>query len=118
MNKLKRIGIVLLILTLVVSMVGCQKNKTETENKKPVIKIAYLPITHALPLFVEAELQKENPNYKIELVKYGSWAELTDALNTGRVDGASVLIELAIKAKEQGIGLTAVALGHKDGNVI
>jgi len=118
MKKLTRIAIVLLILTLAVSMVGCQNNTTKTGNKKPVIKIAYLPITHALPLFVEAELQKENPNYEIELVKYGSWAELTDALNTGRVDGASVLIELAIKAKEQEIGVTAVALGHKDGNVI
>lgn len=54
----------------------------------------------------------------IELVKYGSWPELLDALNTGRVDGASVLIELAMKSKENGIGLTAVALGHRDGNIV
>ena len=41
-----------------------------------------------------------------------------DALNTGKVDGASVLIELAVKAREQGIDVRAAALGHKDGNVI
>jgi NitT/TauT family transport system substrate-binding protein len=88
-------------------------------SKKETVKIAYLPITHALPIFVENQLQNQaDNNFEIELVKYGSWPELMDALNTGRVDGASVLIELAMKAKEQGIGIKAVALGHKDGNVI
>lgn len=88
------------------------------QTEKKVVKIAYLPITHGLPLFVESELQKQNPDIQIELVKYGSWPELMDALNTGRVDGASVLIELAMKAKTQGIDLKAVALGHRDGNVV
>ena len=59
-----------------------------------------------------------NSNIEIELVKFGSWPELLDALKAGRVDGASVLIELAMKTKEQGIGLKAVALGHRDGNAI
>jgi len=35
-------------------------------------------------------------------------------LNSGKVDGASMLIELAMKAKEQGIDLKAVALGHRE----
>ena len=84
------------------------------KNDENVVRIAYLPITHALPL---AGLEKAD-GVKVELVKYGSWPELLDALNTGRVDAASVLVELAMKAKAQGIGLTAVALGHTDGNVI
>lgn len=84
------------------------------KNDENVVRIAYLPITHALPL---AGLEKAD-GVKVELMKYGSWPELLDALNTGRVDAASVLIELAMKAKAQGIGLTAVALGHTDGNVI
>jgi NitT/TauT family transport system substrate-binding protein len=106
-------GIISAILLSLFAILGC-----ETQQKKTV-KIAYLPITHALPLLVASELQKELPSdVSIELVKFGSWPELLDALNTGRVDGASVLIELAMKAKEQGIGLKAVALGHTDGNVI
>ena len=55
---------------------------------------------------------------RIELVKYGGWSELMDALNTGRVDGASVLIEMAMKAKEQGIPLKLELLGHREGNVV
>lgn len=93
---------------------------TSEPTEKSIIKIAYLPITHAIPVFETAELlaQKEDSSIQIELVKFGSWPELLDALNSGRVDGASVLIELAMKARSQGIGLKAVALGHRDGNAI
>ena len=41
-----------------------------------------------------------------------------DALNSGKVYVASMLIELAMKAKEQDIDLKVVALGHRDGNVV
>jgi len=121
---MKKILSIMILITLLMGITGCSKNSSgnkeaKANTEKQVVKIAYLPITHALPIFVENELQnEENSNIKIELVKYGSWPELMDALNTGRVDGASVLIELALKAKEQGIDLKAVALGHKDGNAI
>lgn len=119
----KKLIIIGLVIAIVLSLAACGKNKKDTEaaenTQKKTIKIAYLPITHALPLFVENELPKNSfKNTNIELVKFGSWSELMDALNTGKVDGASVLIELAMKAKEQGIDLKAVALGHRDGNVV
>ncbi len=116
--------ITLIIVTgVILSLAGCGgkpvNDPKEDVAKKETIKIAYLPITHAIPLFIESELQNSTKDgLSIELVKFGSWPELLDALNTGRVDGASVLIELAMKSKAQGIGLTAVALGHTDGNVI
>jgi len=88
-------------------------------SPKRTIQIGYLPITHAAPLYIEEELGKQGfGRFELKLVKFGSWPDLMDALNTGKIDGASVLIELAMKAKEQGIDLKAVALGHKDGNVI
>jgi len=95
--------------------------QAEVPASLETVKIAYLPITHALALFAAKELAEQGKIGKqvnIELLKFGSWPELTDALNSGRVDGASVLIELALKAKEQGIDLKAVALGHHDGNVV
>ena len=108
------------LVALLLPALGCspEKGATSQEGKK-IVKIAYLPITHALPVFeVKEELEASNDELQVELVKYGSWPELLDALNTGRVDGASVLIELAMRAKEQGVGLSVVALGHKDGNVV
>lgn len=130
MKILKRIFVTAIFTLLITGLSACGgsqnvsntenvTNDTKNEGGKQTVKIAYLPITHALPLYVENELGQENfKNIHIELVKFGSWPELMDALNTGSVDGASVLIELAIKAKEQGIDLKAVALGHRDGNVV
>jgi len=108
-----------LIFLMVLSFItGCGKSIENMEKRDETIKIAYLPITHSLPLLEEAEKMEEKDGTKIELVKYGSWPELLDALNTEKVDGASVLIELAMKAKSEGIGLKAVALGHREGNVV
>lgn len=120
MKKINKLILFAVIAAISLNIAACANSpKSSSEKEKEVVKIAYLPITHALPVFVENELQDENgENFKIELVKYGSWPELMDALNTGNVDGASVLIELAMKAKEQGIGIKAAALGHKDGNIV
>jgi NitT/TauT family transport system substrate-binding protein len=105
-----------LILTLSLAACGSGSQKSAGDGEEKTVKIGYLPITHAVPLYIEKEMQ-EYENFNLELVKFGSWPELMDALNTGRIDGASVLVTLAMKAKEQGIDLSAVALGHRDGNV-
>ncbi len=100
-----------IITATVLLLTGCSE-------KKNTIKIAYLPITHSLSVLETVEQSNKSPELNIELVRYGSWPELLDALNSNRVDGASVLIELAMKSKQEGIGIKAVALGHRDGNVI
>lgn len=97
-----------------------QSQESQKDEEKTTVKIAYLPITHALPAFELAEIEKlkKDTNLNVELVKFGSWTELVDALNTGRVDAAFALVELVMKAREQGIDVYLAALGHKDGNVI
>lgn len=114
--KFKKLTSCLLVVALLVSMLSLSAcGKKSDEN---TVKIAYLPITHSLAVLEEANELNAKDGLKVELVKFGSWPELLDALNSGRVDGASVLIELAMKSKQEGVGIKAVALGHKDGNVI
>lgn len=113
----RRIASVLLAGSLAVgALTGCGESKSVSNEN--AIKIAYLPITHSLALLEEAEELKKESGVQVELVKFGSWPELLDALNSGKVDGASVLIELAMKAKQEGVGIKAVALGHRDGNAV
>ncbi len=112
----RKITALTLSLALALSATAC--GRKADSNDENVVKIAYLPITHSLAALEEADELETGDGIKVELVKYGSWPELLDALNTGRVDGASVLIELAMKSKQEGIGLKAVALGHRDGNVV
>jgi NitT/TauT family transport system substrate-binding protein len=93
---------------------------TKTDSSKTNITLGYLPITHALAVFETKELldKKSDSNIEVTLQKFSSWTDLMDALNSGKIDGASVLVELAMGAVSNGIDLKAVALGHKDGNVV
>lgn len=95
-------------------LVGCGGGKSEGG-----LRIAYLPITHTLPLLAANEIQSDDHSrLPVELLKFGSWNELADAFNTHSVDGAVVLAEIAVKMRENGVPLKAVALGHHDGNVM
>lgn len=122
--KKNRIGIAVISALFAAGIIGGQITAAKIEaadTKKEVVtyKIGYLPITHALPVFEEKELlEAENAGVQIQLQKFSSWSDLTDALHAGKIDGASELIELAMSAKEKGVGIKAVALGHRDGNVI
>lgn len=123
MKNLKKWFAVILVSALALSVTGCGKQDTEESegaaaDGKVTVTIGYLPITHALAVFKEKQLLEEDSDIRVELEKFSSWSDLTDALNAGRIDGASVLIELAMNAVSQGIDLKAVALGHKDGNVV
>ena len=93
---------------------------TKTDSSKTNITLGYLPITHALTVFETKELldKKSDSDIEVTLQKFSSWTDLMDALNSEKIDGASVLVELAMGAVSNGIGLKAAALGHKDGNVV
>ena len=96
-----------------------QEGNTQENGNGKVVHLGYLPITHALALLEEKELlDAEKRELTVELEKFSTWPDLMDALNSGRIDGTSVLIELAMGAVSQGIDLKVAALGHKDGNVV
>lgn len=125
----KRVLSSILAAVLALSLTACGSTSTTDSagsasagtsgGDSTVVTIGCLPITHALAVFEEKQLlDSEDDGITIELQKFSSWSDLTDALNSGSIDGASVLIELAMSAVSQGIDLQAVALGHKDGNVI
>lgn len=114
---MKRILILILIVIIAVITAGCRSDAAE--GGKPVIKIGYMPVTHAVPLFMQEEMMESgNEEFEVELVRFSSWPDLMDALNTGRIDGASTLITVAMKANELGIDLRGIALGHREGNVL
>lgn len=121
MKKLMTIFVIcLLILT---SCSTSQHSKSFSKNNKDnvqTIKIGYLPITHSANLMMTKQIEQQSSNspYHLQLVKFNNWPDLMDALNSGRIDGASTLIELAMKSQQKGSNIKAVALGHHEGNVI
>ncbi|WP_174616085.1 ABC transporter substrate-binding protein [Virgibacillus ihumii] len=116
--KYRKIVLMSILSAVIVILSACGGSETANSSGKPTVKIGYLPITHAVPLYMQKEFLGENNSFNLELVKFPSWPDLMDALNTGKIDGASTLVTVAMRAKEQGIDLKAVALGHRDGNVL
>ncbi|WP_411842319.1 ABC transporter substrate-binding protein [Salinicoccus sp. HZC-1] len=115
---MKRVILLISIVAFIMVMAACQNEETQKEGK-PVIQIGYMPITHAVPLFMQNEMfESGDKDFEVQLVRFSSWPDLMDALNTGRIDGASTLITVAMKANELGIDLRGIALGHREGNVL
>nr|WP_086429437.1 ABC transporter substrate-binding protein [Staphylococcus cornubiensis] len=114
---MKRLFILFMVILFIIT--GCSPNsQSDVHSDKKVLKIGYLPITHAANLMMTKEIKQSHSDYDIELVRFNNWPDLMDALNSGRIDGASTLIELAMKAKSKGSPIKAVALGHHEGNVV
>ncbi len=122
---MKKKTAILLSIVLVASlalMAGCGGAKKAVEDKKaekPVLKIGYLPITHSLPLVIADKLNAgKYQNFKLEPVKFSSWPELTEALNSGQIQGAITMFELAMVSAERGVPVQILSLSHRNGDAI
>lgn len=110
-----------MILAAVALHIGFRNERGEplAAEDKPVLRIGHLPITHSTPLVLAHQKNAgEFNNFNLEVVNFSSWPELTEALFAGRIDGAVMLFELALAGRQRGIPIKAVALGHRDGNVM
>jgi len=84
----------------------------------PVLRVGYLPITHALLPHL-AEVENRFTKVDVELVRFQSWPELAEALKAGQIDaGGSILNTLAIKLASQGVPLTSVLMAVRDGSAL
>lgn len=112
--------LVLTLLTVLSSGCGRSEAKYTADGKKQIITIGYLPITHALAVFEEKELldADENSTLQIQLQKFSSWTDLMDALIPEGSTERPCWQNLRWAAVSNGLDLKAVALGHKDGNVV
>ena len=95
---------------------SCSQDSHGDDN---VVRLAYLPITHSLITMIMAldSLSSPDDPYRIELTRFSSWPDVVDAMRAGRVDGASILFEVALQARENGDAFVMLALAHRSGNV-
>jgi NitT/TauT family transport system substrate-binding protein len=91
---------------------------TPEAAEKPILRIAYLPILDHLTLLIAHELSKtgEFEHFHLQPIKTTSWTELVDAIKSGRLDGAFVLVPLGMHLREKGIGIKLVLLGQRNGS--
>ncbi len=116
----KKILVMFLIFSFCSAVItGCSRVRVDPKTGKRIITVGYLPITHALAAFEQKEMaENEISDYEIKLQRFSNWTDLMDALNSGRIDAAPALIELAMMARTNGIDVKAAVLGHREGNLI
>lgn len=76
-------------------------------------KIGYLPITDHLVV-----IAKELQNANFIPLKFSSWADLSEALRAGAIDGVFILTPLALKLKSQGVAIKALFAAHRNGSAL
>ncbi|MEK7821504.1 MAG: ABC transporter substrate-binding protein [Planctomycetota bacterium] len=88
--------------------------------EKPTLRIAYLPILDHLTLPIAYELSDKGKfeHLTLQPVKYTSWTELGDAVITGKVDGAFILVPLGMHLRQKGTPIKLVLLGHRNGSAL
>jgi NitT/TauT family transport system substrate-binding protein len=114
--------VITVFVTLVFSATGCglkEERLSKSYKEKPILKIGYLPITHSLSVVIADRLNTgKYQNLKLELVKFSSWPELADAFSSGRIQGASELLVLAMAGAQKGIPGELIALSHRSGDAV
>jgi NitT/TauT family transport system substrate-binding protein len=123
MNKRQIIISAGLSLLLLVLLCACssQPNNPTSSSAKPTLRIGYLPITHAaLPLIVYSQAgEGKLESFNLEMVRFSNWAELAEALQSGKIDGGGdILNNLAFKIVSKGVPLQSVLMAVRAGSAL
>lgn len=128
MKKIVAVALVASVLLGIIAVAGWaigrsgradRRETSKLKQERVTLKIGYLPITHSLPLVVADKRNRgKYQNVRLELVKFSSWPELMEALNSGRIDGAISMLELAMVSAERGVPIEILALSHRNGDAI
>ncbi|MZP28276.1 ABC transporter substrate-binding protein [Heliobacterium undosum] len=79
-------------------------------------KLGYLPLTDHMTIIGHGQTQFQHAH--VEPVKFASWAELSEALKAGVVQGAFALTPIGISLRQKGVPIKAVFLGHRNGSAL
>lgn len=85
-------------------------------NFKIPIKIGFLPISDHLIIIAKELFVSQN--YELVGVKFSNWADISEALRAGAIDGAFLLAPLGLNLKASGVNIKAVLSAHKNGSAL
>lgn len=117
-NRIIILLAVILFILIITSVMIFQTKENSGQPEKPILRIGYLPITHAaLPLIVYQQSKAELKNFTLEMVRFSNWAELAEALQAGKIDGGGdILNNLAFKIVSKGVPLQSVLMAVRAGS--
>lgn len=77
------------------------------------VKMGYMPVVANISCPLMDAAAKNNPNLRMEAVKFSSFADMGEALRNGHIQAAFIIAPLSIVLKQQGEDIKVVFIGSR-----
>jgi NitT/TauT family transport system substrate-binding protein len=95
-----------------------QRDPAEANDARESLKVGYLPVTCHLTCPVTSYASETSRMTRFDSQRFTDFPTVVETLKSGRLDATFMIAPLAMKLKEQGVGVKIAYLGHRDGSTV
>jgi NitT/TauT family transport system substrate-binding protein len=95
-----------------------QQNASEWADRRPVLKVGFLPVTCHLTCPVTDFASKASKSTRFESQRFTDFPTMAESIKAGRIEAAFMIAPLAMKLREEGVPVKILYLGHRDGSEV
>lgn len=85
---------------------------------REALAVGFLPVTCHLTCPVTAYTSETSRSTRFDSQRFTDFPTVVETIKSGRLDATFMIAPLAMKLKEQGVGVKIVYLGHRDGSTV
>jgi len=112
------IGALVLVAVLGVLRVKPWRSSDHANDARESLQVGYLPVTCHLTCPVTAYASETSRLTRFDSQRFTDFPTVVETLKSGRLDATFMIAPLAMKLKEQGVGVKIAYLGHRDGSTV
>jgi NitT/TauT family transport system substrate-binding protein len=87
-------------------------------SARETLTVGFLPVTCHLTCPVTDYASKTSRSTRFESQRFTDFPTVVETLKSGRLDATFMIAPLAMKLREQGLGVRITYLGHRDGSTV
>ena len=88
------------------------------QSERETLAVGFLPVTCHLTCPVTDYASKTSRSTRFESQRFTDFPTVVETLKAGRLDATFMIAPLAMKLREQGVGVRIAYLGHRDGSTV
>ncbi len=88
------------------------------QSERETLAVGFLPVTCHLTCPVTDYASKTSQRTRFESQRFTDFPTVVETLKSGRIDATFMIAPLAMKLREQGVGVRIAYLGHRDGSTV
>ncbi len=89
-----------------------------SERTRETLAVGFLPVTCHLTCPVTDYASKTSRSTRFESQRFTDFPTVVETMKSGRLDATFMIAPLAMKLREQGVGVHITYLGHRDGSTV